>query len=141
MAWSYSGDPGASPKDEVRFLVADTDPADPMASDEEILFMLTEEGTPLRAAAGLAQVLAFRYARACDTAIGDYRVSLSQVAERYRLLARELSRKAGLVSAIPYAGGISASDKRRQEEDTDRVEPAFRRGRFEAGGASERHGG
>lgn len=140
MAWSYSGDPGASPKDEVRFLVADTDPADPIVSDEEILFMLAEKGTPLSAAAALARVLAFRYARACDTAIGDYRVSLSAIAERYRLLARELSSKAGLVSAIPYAGGISASDKRRQEEDTDRVEPAFSRGMFEAGGVSERRG-
>lgn len=140
MAWSYSGDPGASPKDEVRFLVADTDPGDPIVSDEEILFMLAEEGSPLKAAAGLAEVLAFRYARVCDTAIGDYRVSLSQVAERYRLLAKELESEAGLVSAIPYAGGISASDKKRQEEDTDRVEPAFRRGMFERDGVSERRG-
>lgn len=140
MAWTYSGNPGASELDEVRFLIQDTDAEDPIVQDEEILFMLAEEGSPLSAAAGLAQVLAFRYARACDTAIGDYRVSLSGIAERYRVLAKELSGKAGLVSAMPYAGGISAFDKRRQEEDTDRVPPAFRRGMLDKDGRAERRG-
>jgi len=134
MAWSYSGNPSSSGKDEVRFLVQDTDSNDPMASDEEILFMLAEQGTPLPAAAALARVLAFRYARACDTAIGDYRVSLSAIAERYRALAKDLAGKAALAGAVPYAGGISASDKLRQEGDADRTAPAFRRGMFESDG-------
>lgn len=33
----------------------------------------------------------------------------------------------GIVSAAPYVGGISIADKQTQEQDTDRVQPAFTR--------------
>jgi hypothetical protein len=141
MAWSYSGDPSMSAKDEVRFLIQDTDASDPLVSDEEILYALGGAGGALVAAAHVAGVLAFRFARACDTSIGDYSVSLSSVAERYRLLAKKLESEAHMASAIPYAGGISRADKRMREQDSDRTEPAFARGMLESNDADESHDG
>lgn len=40
MAWTYSGDPGASALDEVRFLIQDTDENDQLLSDGEIEYLL-----------------------------------------------------------------------------------------------------
>lgn len=40
MAWSYSGDPSTSKKDEVRFLIGDTNINQQILSDEEIEYML-----------------------------------------------------------------------------------------------------
>ena len=42
MAWTYSGNPGASNLDEVRFLIQDTDSTDPLLSNEEINYLLAE---------------------------------------------------------------------------------------------------
>lgn len=42
MSWSYSGDPTSSPLDAFRFKLKDTIESDPILSDEEINFILTE---------------------------------------------------------------------------------------------------
>jgi triphosphoribosyl-dephospho-CoA synthetase len=42
MTWSYSGNPASSDKDLYRFRIGDTVATDPVLSDEEILFVLTE---------------------------------------------------------------------------------------------------
>jgi hypothetical protein len=41
MTWSYSGNPGSSKLDEVRFLIQDTDTNDELLSNEEINYLLT----------------------------------------------------------------------------------------------------
>lgn len=41
-SWSYSGNPAASDRDEVRFLVGDTDPDSKLLSNEEIDFLLVQ---------------------------------------------------------------------------------------------------
>ena len=40
MTWNYSGDPSLSSRDAVRFLIGDTDPNDPLVTDEEIAYAL-----------------------------------------------------------------------------------------------------
>lgn len=42
MSWSYSGVPGSSDLDEARFTLGDTDPNDPVFSDEEIDYMVSQ---------------------------------------------------------------------------------------------------
>ena len=42
MTWTYSGNPGASALDEVRFLIQDTDTTDQLLSNEEINYLLTQ---------------------------------------------------------------------------------------------------
>lgn len=126
MTWSYSGDPSQSDKDAVRFLIQDTDENDQQMSDEEINWLLTENGSSRNTAVAACRVLAARYAGKVDKAVGDLRLSLSQKHQHYLALIKEL--KSGVtLTAVPYAGGISVADKTSYEDDSDRVNPAFRR--------------
>ena len=45
MSFSYSGNPSASPLDECRFLISDTDKARPIFQDEEINFIIAQSGS------------------------------------------------------------------------------------------------
>jgi hypothetical protein len=40
MTWTYSGNPGASTLDEVRFLIQDTDTTDQLLSNEELNYLI-----------------------------------------------------------------------------------------------------
>jgi hypothetical protein len=40
MTWTYSGNPGASVLDEVRFLIQDTDTTDQLLSNEELNYLI-----------------------------------------------------------------------------------------------------
>jgi hypothetical protein len=50
MAWTYSGNPGASPLDEVRFLIQDTDSTSQLLSNEELNYLLASYLDPYSAA-------------------------------------------------------------------------------------------
>jgi hypothetical protein len=43
MSWSYSGNPGSSSLDEVRFLIGDTDTSDQLLSNEELNWIIAQE--------------------------------------------------------------------------------------------------
>jgi len=101
MAWSYSGDPTSSQRDEVRFLIGDVDEGEPLLSDEEIGYLLSKTGDVRRAAAQAARAIAARFSRQVDEAVGDIRLSLSKRAEQYWRLAAELGGAAGPAWAGP----------------------------------------
>jgi hypothetical protein len=138
MTWSYSGSPSDSDKDEVRFLVFDTDTNDQQVSDEEIAYAIANEPSNVAAAIRIARALSFKYARRADKAVGDLKINWSQVSKRYSELATELE-DSDMVSIVPtpYAGGISISDKDSVEEDSDRVNPSFHRGMHDNPSESE----
>jgi hypothetical protein len=50
MAWSYSGNPGSSDLDLIRFLIQDTDTNDQLLSNEEITYLDNTYGDPYSAA-------------------------------------------------------------------------------------------
>lgn len=127
MAWSYSGNPQSSAKDQVRFLIQDTDSKDQQLTDEEIAFLIELEGSSLKAAIKAVETLYARFARYTDESVGQVRVSWSQRADQYRKLADSLKRHAFVRLAAPYAGGISRADKETREMNDDRVEPIFTR--------------
>lgn len=130
MTWSYSGNPKDNNKDAVRFLVGDTDSDEELIQDEEILFILDTETNIYRAAANVAESIAAMFSRKADVSIGDYSESLSQQADNYLKLAerlRKTARKNIQFKGIPFAGGISKTDKEITQKDTDRVKPAFKR--------------
>lgn len=141
MAWSYSGDPSTSDKDAVRFLIGDTDITDQQMQDEEITFLLTLYGGNIYTAAIVAaRSLASKYARFPDVRIGDYSTSNSQRFNAYLALAKQLeqTQTAGLIHKVkPYAGGISIADKQQDEQNTDRVRPAFTRNDMTFPGTSD----
>lgn len=127
MTWTYSGNPSGSDRDKVRFLISDTDTNAQLVSDEEIAWALTEGG-PYKAAAIVARAIAFKYAKKANFTISkDISVSYGKIAETYSALADTLENKAGNLYAVPFAGGISINNKESYENDTDRVEPAFKR--------------
>lgn len=126
MTWTYL--PAAMRNlDRVRLLIGDTDSADPQLQDEEITFFLTEAGNPRAAAVQAVEALIGRYARQVDRAIGGeggLSVSASQKVAHYQQLLVTLKERARS-RPVPFAGGISQSQKDAQEERTDRVRPAF----------------
>jgi len=123
----------ANPLDEVRFALGDTivTPADSaLLSDEEIGALLTANGDHVgRAALAAAKSLAARFARLTTMSAGDTSVSMGELAERYRTLVADLQRglARGTGGGLPYAGGISRSDKQSREDDADRTAAAFAR--------------
>lgn len=125
MSWTYSENPASSTRDQLRFLIQDTDIQDQLLSDGELDYLLTSEGSALSAAARAAEILVARFSKEMDEKVGGVSVNFSQRAESYRKLMADLKRRIALKSAMPYAGGISQSDKDARATDDDRVQPAF----------------
>lgn len=137
--WTYSGDPSDSPRDAVRFLVRDTDINDQKLSDEEIAWLLSQNGNNVYAAAeaGAVEVATFFSGQARTKTVGALSITYEAKATEYRSLASMLrfKRAVGFGSAIvPYSGGISVSDKALQRADTDYDQPFFRRGMHDSPG-------
>lgn len=128
MTWTYTGDPSATDRDEVRFLIGDTDFNKPLVQDEEIAYAVAQEGNNRMAAVRVARAIAFKYGSKVDKAVGDLRLSYSQLHKQYLSLAKVLAADAAVYGGIPYAGGIGVSDKDGNEAKVDRVEPNIRIG-------------
>lgn len=114
MTWTYSGDPGASDKDEIRFLVGDTNADAPLVQDEEIAYILTihagDDSINYQAAADVAEAIAAQFARKAQRSIGPLAISAEQqyehyvdVAKRLRGLAATGGRSGAL--GLPVLGG------------------------------------
>lgn len=125
MTWTYSGDPGSTTRDEVRFLVGDTDTSDQQLTDEEIAWLLSEEGSALGAAVLAAEQLAAKFARLASQSTGGISISFGERQTNYAGLASRLRRR--MLGGV-YAGGISIAEKTAEDEDDDRVVPFFKRG-------------
>lgn len=99
-------------------------------SDESITAILAIESDARMAAAVCAESLAGKYAGLVDKKIGDLSISYSQRAKQWAELAVKLraSSRQGLFT--PWAGGLSQAEKRTNRENTDLVQPAFRRDLF-----------
>lgn len=127
MAWTYTGDPGSSAKDEIRFILGDIDSTDPQLSDEEINYMLSQNSDVInRTVLGLFDVLLLRYGRIVSESVGSVSIQYNQ---RYQawIDMRKLFLQKTNMDGIPYAGGISQGDKATQAGNSDRVTPAFGR--------------
>jgi hypothetical protein len=145
MTWSYSGNPGASDLDAVRFWVGDVWEGTPQLTDEELTYLLSlTGGKVLPAAIAACLELANRYSSQVDFAVeSELRVDLSQRAEAYAKRATELREQASIPGTVasrhpmPYAGGLSTSDMARQAADMDRVAPNFWVGMHDERGPTE----
>lgn len=130
MTWTYSGDPSSSDRDAVRFLVGDTDTNDQLVQNEEITWALTQGGV-YNAASRVARAIAAKFSRKVDFEVSkDLKVFYSKQADLYNSLADNLQEQASRFVPLPFAGGISVSNKESYEADTDRVKPSFHRSDF-----------
>jgi hypothetical protein len=139
MAWTY--DPttlGTVDADErlnsVRLLAGDTDITDPQLQNEEIEFSLTQTGNNVYAsAAWVARAISSKYSRLVDTDLDGILTSkYSTLAKQYMARAGKLDvqgKTAGSVIGI-RAGGVSITSVKAVRQDTDRIDPTFRRDRF-----------
>lgn len=138
MTWTYSGDPSASNRDAVRFLIGDTVDTSPLLSDEEIAWLLTQHGNIYFAAAGAAEVAASGFSNAAGygavktKTVGSLSISYAEDearAKEFRTLSKSLKVRGALSGGIiAYSGGISKSDKEALLSDTDWDRPWFSRG-------------
>jgi len=140
VSWTYGGDPAANARDAIRFLIGDTDTDNQLLTDEEIAWVNTEaSGTSTGttalydAAYRCCLTIASKLAREADKSIGDLSVSMSQRAGAYREQAAALKALSGREGGVPvpYAGGITISDKEIDQENSDIFRSWFVAGQFE----------
>lgn len=139
MTWTYGGDPAANARDAIRFLTGDTDTNDQLLADEEIAWVNNQVTGSDTATTGLyaaayrcCLMIASKFSRLADQAVGDLRVSMSQKAKAYRLQAEEIRAVADKegYTPTPYAGGITTADKETDEDDSGLVHGWFSTGQF-----------
>lgn len=131
MSWNYT--PALLPTSklmQVRYLLGDTLIGDQQMQDEEINYAISQYTTIFGAAADLARALAMKFARQVDVVQGELKTNYSARSKQYFALARDLENR-GLRGLLPYAGGISNTDKEQNVEDADRAPPSFNRGQFD----------
>jgi hypothetical protein len=132
MSWSYSGDPRTSEKDEVRFLVGDTDIDCQLVQDEEILYAIEQYPDNMYlAAAVVLRSLASKFSKEVNSKIAEVSENSSDIAKAYADRADELDPDGQTVSAViayPSFGGLSISEKQTLCSDSDAVQPSFSRG-------------
>ena len=139
MAWSYSGDRDSSALDAIRFLIGDTDTNDQLLANEEISWINSQVSGSSTSTDSLYTssyramiTIASKFSRLADQAVGDMRVDMSQKSKNAREQAKELKRLAESEGGTPtpYAGGITWSDRETDADNSDIVQPYFKRGQF-----------
>ncbi len=132
MAWTYSGDPAANDRDAVRFLVGDTDTTDQQLNDAEIAYLNAQEPNVYKAASQGAKTIAAKFARKADKEVGDLKIRWSQLQKSYLDLASELEERSISGVGTAFLGGTNVGEKQTLDEDTDRVQPGFKRDQFDS---------
>lgn len=143
----YRGNPLEDPTDAIRLLIGDTSTSTggEIFADGEIDYFAAQKPNPyLAASAAVKSIVGTSrgntLANVLSKQVGDLRLQYSQESSSTILTgkASELRRE-GVRKVTPYAGGISQSDKRASETDTDRVDPAFKVGQHDHPGTSTGH--
>lgn len=130
MAFTWTGIPGASTIEKIRFEIGDTinTATNPCKfQDEEITYAYDQEHSIFGAAARLCEQLATQYSDAADRTMGPLRVNMTSRANAYMAKAEMLRKRMGKY-AEPYVGGISEAKKAIFEEDSDLIQPIFTKG-------------
>jgi hypothetical protein len=109
-------------KDQVRFLVQDTDPLRALFQDTEIDWVLEEEQNVYMAAARLCDIIIIRARDIKRKRVGD--LDIIYDVDKYLTMANQF-RARGLTYQMPFAGGISVSDKLVTSENSDAVQPSI----------------
>lgn len=127
--YSYTA-PTVDSRDEVRFMIQDTDDSDWQFSDEEIDYVMSAVGTGISAAIFLAKRLMAKYARFVDTSVGQVRESASQRVAQYKQIVDDL-QQSQTEQALPTFGGVDAQAVLSASMDESQVQPSFTRGQFD----------
>ena len=136
---AYTGNPSTSAPDAVRLYIGDisTSTASELFTDGEIDFFVAEyANAPLAAAAAVKSIIGTERAKTVagivSMSVGDLSVDYGNIDVAGILTgkAKQL-RVLGVRKVKPYAGGISDSDKKATQADTDLDNYHFRIGQFD----------
>lgn len=130
MAFTYSGDPATSEKDQVRFLISDTNSTDVQLQDEEILWLLEVEPNVYYAAARAAETIAATFTQEVTVSADGMSFSGKDLTSNYLDLADRLRAMAKFRGRMghPYVGGISHAERDKDDADSDLIKTHFRSG-------------
>ena len=140
MSWSYNpadlGTTTASGRlNSVRLLIGDTDTTDQIMQDEEIIFALVQTTDNVYYAGSWAcHMIASKYSRLVDLKIEGSSTNYSELSKQYITMSdhlNDLGKRTNGRSLGVSAGGISITDMQVAQDDTDRVDPAFRTQQFD----------
>lgn len=104
--WSYSGDPAASDKDLIRYLVQDVDNSVRLLTDSEITYEIAQwqplVSSMYAIAAEVAERISVKFAGVTTVSADGVRVDLSDLSTRYQTVAGQLRAQAerGAVSDV-----------------------------------------
>lgn len=112
MAWTYSGDPGASDLDEIRFLIQDTDTNDQLLSNEEITYLFNAYEDTYAAAVAAVGVLIAKASKVVEESksVGDLSLSVksgARVAQWQALMTSLQAERFRRFPAAPVANANS----------------------------------
>lgn len=130
---SYSGDPSSSKKDQVRFLIGDTEPDDWVLTDAEIEYCVTMRGNTENiylVASDAALQASFKYARTINRTVGTLNLSRGDSGNPWEERSKVLRRLAN----ERKVGPILASDDLQWEINSSpggRRPPLFHLGQFD----------
>lgn len=138
----YRGNPSTDTSDAIRLLIGDlsTSTSSELFTDAEIdYFSALKPNAHLAAASALTSILgstrADSFRSVTTKKVGDLSLTYAGAGQAGSYLTiREKIRQLrmdGVRKVKPYAGGISDSDKRASESDTDRDPPHFRIGQHD----------
>lgn len=144
---AYTGSPATDDTDAVRLLIWDisTSTSGELLSDAEVDWFISISPNIYSAACLAANVLSARVITLSastgaveEKKVGDlmlkFGVSAGNVegfSRAYSALCARLEKQSALVSAGPFAGGLTVSGKRALEQDSDRVKPWAQRDQFD----------
>ena len=136
MTWSYSGDPSSSDRDQVRFLIFDTDTNDQLLSNEEADWLLSQNSNIYMAAASAAEAIAAKFAKDISRSVVGISATPGGRADFYLELAERLRAQVASTNkhAQVFAGGLTVDGKEALDDDSDAVQPAFKSGQFDFDG-------
>lgn len=112
-------------KDEVRFLVGDTTPSNEALTDNEIGYLLDQEGNVEMAAARAARAIAATVAKEPSFAFGTFEMSQSEAYSHFMDLAERLEGRASSGSQI------GPPELARTPDDSNEFTEDFERGKFD----------
>lgn len=122
MSWSYDENL-TTDRDNVRFLIGDTDCDNPLLSDQEINALVTAAGSVNAAAVAALRHLAAVYRRRPDRIVGDLRITYGELAQAFTDRADELESDS--INASPWTALASKTEHDLAAASTDRIVPDF----------------
>jgi hypothetical protein len=124
MAFTYNL---TTTRGQVRLRIGDTNSSDPLLTDAEIDYSITQRTGVLQSAIECVRVILAKIARDIDRSGAQVQSSRSQKTQHYRDLLKDLQAEAAPLSGV-RCGGISIDDMADEVEDDDRTQPAFTAG-------------